>query len=241
MDMERPHKSLAAADMAPTGCGQSRWRRGQGPRLRHVRDSVTAKHHANYAGHDYHFCSNGCRTKFMADPGKYLTPAPTAEPVPEGTVYTCPMHPEVRQIGPGNCPICGMALEPDLVSLDDAPNPELADMTRRFWIGLALTTPVFALEMGSHFLGLHAFMERQNSNWMQLLLATPVVLWAGWPFFERGWGSIVMRNLNMFHADRYRNGRGMGFSIVGTLAPSLFRRRSAGWTDRWRSTSRRRP
>ncbi len=145
-----------------------------------------------------------------------------AEPVPEGTVYTCPMHPEVRQIGPGSCPICGMALEPDLVSLDDAPNPELADMTRRFWIGLALTIPVFALEMGSHFLGLHGFMERQNSNWMQLILATPVVLWAGWPFFTRGWASIVTRNLNMFTLIAIGTGAAWLFSIVGTLAPKLF-------------------
>ena len=185
-------------------------------------DPATAKHHASHAGHDYHFCSNGCRTKFIADPGKYLTPVQPAEAMPEGTVYTCPMHPEVRQIGPGNCPICGMALEPDLVSLDDARNPELADMTRRFWIGLALTIPVFALEMGSHFLGLHAFMERQNSNWMQLVLATPVVLWAGWPFFARGWASLVTRNLNMFTLIAIGTGAAWLFSIVGTLAPGLF-------------------
>ena len=183
---------------------------------------VTTKHHAEHAGHAYHFCSNGCRTKFVADPDKYLQPPASSEPVPEGTIYTCPMHPEVRQIGPGSCPICGMALEPDLVSLDDAPNPELADMTRRFWIGLGLTVPVFALEMGSHLLGLHALMERQSSNWAQLLLASPVVLWAGWPFFQRGWASIVSRNLNMFTLIAIGTGAAWLFSIVGTLAPNLF-------------------
>jgi Cu+-exporting ATPase len=185
-------------------------------------DPATAKHHAEHADKTYHFCSAGCRTKFAADPETYLAPQQPAKPAPEGTVYTCPMHPEVRQIGPGSCPICGMALEPDLVSLDDAPNPELADMTRRFWIGLALTLPVFALEMGSHLFGLHMLMERQASNWAQLVLATPVVLWAGWPFFQRGFASIVSRNLNMFTLIAIGTGAAWLFSIVATLAPQLF-------------------
>ena len=108
------------------------------------------------------------------------------------------MHPEIRQVGPGNCPICGMALEPDVVSLDTPPNPELADMTRRFWIGLALSVPPVVLEMGGHLAGGHGFIDPTLSNWIQLVFATPVVAWAGWPFFVRGWQSLVTRNLNMF-------------------------------------------
>src|SRR5690606_32613239 len=155
-------------------------------------DPHTAKHRASHMGHPYYFCSARCREKFVADPSRNLEKkdeAP-AENVPEGTIYTCPMHPEIRQVGPGSCPICGMALEPLLVSADSGPNPELADMTRRFWIGAVLTLPVFVLEMGQHALGLH-LLDQQLSNWIQFVLATPVVLWAGWPFFVRGWQSVV--------------------------------------------------
>ncbi len=127
---------------------------------------------------------------------------PTPSRVPEGTVYTCPMHPEVRQIGPGACPICGMALEPELATADSGPNPELADMTRRFWIGLALTVPVFVLEMGAHLFGAHAWIGQTLSNWLQFVFATPVVLWAGWPFFERGWQSVRHPQPQHVHADR---------------------------------------
>src|SRR5262249_37944506 len=143
-----------------------------------------------------------CREKFVAEPEKYLGKegegARKEEPLPPGTIYTCPMHPEIRQVGPGNCPICGMALEPELASADSGPNPELADMTRRFWIGLVLTLPVFALEMGAHIFGGHGFIDQKMSNWIQFALATPVVLWAGWLFFVRGWQSLLTRNLNMF-------------------------------------------
>jgi Cu+-exporting ATPase len=148
-------------------------------------DPHTAKHRAEYHGHPYYFCSAGCRTRFAADPQKYLG-ARTPEPVVEGAIYTCPMHPEIRQEGPGACPICGMALEPEVVSANDGPNVELIDMTRRFWIALALTLPVFALEMGAHIFGAHAFIDPKFSGWIQFALATPVVLWAGWPFFVRG-------------------------------------------------------
>lgn len=186
-------------------------------------DPHTAKHRTEHDGHPYYFCSAGCRTKFEADPEKYLNKAdaPPPAPVPEGTVYTCPMHPEIRQVGPGSCPICGMALEPDLVTLDSGPNPELADMTRRFWIALALTLPVFVLEMGSHVFGLH-LLDMRTSTYVQLALATPVVVWAGWPFFERGWQSIQTRNLNMFTLIALGTGVAFAYSLVATLAPEVF-------------------
>ena len=184
-------------------------------------DPHTAKYRAEHEGHTYYFCADRCRTKFIADPSAYLTER-KPEPVIEGAIYTCPMHPEIRQVGPGSCPICGMALEPEIVSSDTGPNPELADMTRRFWIGLALTVPVFALEMGGHLTGLHRSLGQQNSNWIQLLLATPVVLWAGRPFFERGWASLQTRNLNMFTLIAMGTGIAWIYSVVGTLAPSLF-------------------
>jgi Cu+-exporting ATPase len=142
--------------------------------------------------------------------------------VDEGAIYTCPMHPEVRQVGPGSCPICGMALEPLLVSAEPQANPELADMTRRFWFGLALALPVLVLEMGAHLTGLEHVIGRTTSNWLQLLLATPVVLWAGWPFFERGWQSLVTRNLNMFTLIAMGTGVAWLYSVIATLAPGIF-------------------
>jgi Cu+-exporting ATPase len=186
-------------------------------------DPHTAKHTALHAGRPYYFCSSRCREKFVADPKKYLAPEQArAQPVPEGTIYTCPMHPEIRQAGPGSCPICGMALEPELVTAETGPNPELVDMTRRFWIGLALTLPVFLLEMGGHLTNLHMLLGSQLSNWIQLALATPVVLWAGWPFFERGWASLRTRNLNMFTLIAMGTGVAWGYSVVATLFPGLF-------------------
>jgi len=186
-------------------------------------DPHTTKHRADHAGRPYYFCSAGCRSKFLADPLKYLEKdnRPSA-PVPEGTIYTCPMHPEVRQVGPGPCPICGMALEPLEVTADHGPHPELADMQRRFWIALALTAPVFILEMGSHLFGLHHLIAPTLSNWLQLVLATPVVLWAGWPFFERGWQSLVTRNLNMFTLIAMGTGVAWAYSVIATLAPQIF-------------------
>ncbi|HEX5779796.1 MAG TPA: heavy metal translocating P-type ATPase [Xanthobacteraceae bacterium] len=185
-------------------------------------DPHTAKHRATYEGRTYYFCSARCREKFETDPARYLKKDKAATaPVPAGTIYTCPMHPEIRQVGPGSCPICGMALEPLLVSADSGPNPELADMTRRFWIGLALTIPVFALEMGSHLLGLD-LIKQPYANWIQFALATPVVLWAGWPFFVRGWQSLVTRNLNMFTLIAMGTGVAYAYSVVATLAPGIF-------------------
>jgi len=141
---------------------------------------------------------------------------------PPGTIYTCPMHPEIRQVGPGNCPICGMALEPVVATADSGPNPELLDMTRRFWIGLALAIPVVALEMGGHLTNLHMLLGQTLSNWIQLVLATPVVLWAGWPFFVRGGHSLVSRNLNMFTLIAMGTGVAWLYSIVATTAPGIF-------------------
>jgi len=188
-------------------------------------DPHTTEHKAEHAGRPYYFCSAGCRAKFLAEPERYLDPATaaaTAEPVPEGTIYTCPMHPEIRQVGPGSCPICGMALEPVLVSLEAGPNEELIDMTRRFWIGLAPTIPVVVLEMGGHFLGLSHYISQLTSNWLQLILATPVVLWAGWPFFQRGWQSLVNRSLNMFTLIAMGTGTAWIYSVVATVAPGIF-------------------
>jgi Cu+-exporting ATPase len=187
-------------------------------------DPHTTPHRHQHHGHTYHFCSAGCRTKFAADPPRYLDPdhAKPQEPVPEGTIYTCPMHPEVRQTGPGSCPICGMALEPELVSAESAPNPELADMTRRFWIGLVLTVPVFALEMGGHLFDLTPIVSHTVSNWIQFVFATPVVLWAGWPFFVRGWQSLVTRHLNMFTLIALGTGVAYVYSLVALFLPHLF-------------------
>ncbi len=139
-----------------------------------------------------------------------------------GTEYTCPMHPQVRQMGPGSCPICGMALEPVVATAQTGDSPELRDMTRRFWVGLALTTPVFALEMGGHLVNLHHLIAQQTSNWVQLVVATPVVLWAGWPFFVRAWASLKNRSLNMFTLIALGTGVAWVYSMIGTLAPHLF-------------------
>ena len=187
-------------------------------------DPNTSKHRFDHRGTTYHFCSAGCRTKFASTPQQYLgkSKALPAADVPEGTVYTCPMHPEVRQIGPGACPICGMALEPELVSLDDAPNPELADMSRRFWIGLLLALPVIVLDMGAHIVGAHGWVEPTLSNWIQFAFATPVVIWAGWPFFVRGWQSLRTRNLNMFTLIAMGTGVAYLYSVVATVAPMVF-------------------
>lgn len=142
--------------------------------------------------------------------------------VAAGTTYICPMHAQIRQIGPGTCPICGMALEPEIATGDEGPNHELIDMTRRFWIGLLLTLPVFMLEMGGHFFNVHRYVSGPVSNWVQLVLATPVVLWAGWPFFVRGVQSLKTRNLNMFTLIALGTGMAWLYSIVGVLMPDVF-------------------
>jgi P-type Cu+ transporter len=184
-------------------------------------DPATAKHRFSHKGEDYFFCSARCRERFAAEPEKFLKPRESEPALPAGTIYTCPMHPQIRQVGPGSCPICGMALEPEEVTLDDKPDPELVDMTRRFWIALVLTLPVFAIEMAGHVAGIE-LVPMGWANWISFVLATPVVLWAGAPFFVRGWQSVVTRNLNMFTLIAMGVGVAYAYSVVGTLAPSLF-------------------
>ena len=142
--------------------------------------------------------------------------------MPEGTIYTCPMHPQIRQPGPGNCPICGMALEPEIATAAEGPSAEYLDMRRRFWIGLVLAVPVLVLEMGGHLVDLHMVVDPKVSNWIQLVLATPVVLWAGWPFFERAWQSLRTLNLNMFTLIAMGTGVAWLYSVVATVTPGVF-------------------
>ncbi len=185
-------------------------------------DPATTAHHATHEGAHYHFCSARCLAKFTAHPAKYLSGGTTGEPVAAaGAMWTCPMHPEIRQQGPGTCPICGMALEPEEPSLDDAPNPELVDFTRRWWVSAGLAVPLLILTMGTEFLGLR-LVDPALSPWIQLALTAPIVLWAGWPFFTRGWTSLVTRKLNMFTLIAIGVGAAFLYSLVATLAPGLF-------------------
>jgi Cu+-exporting ATPase len=205
-------------------------------------DPSTAADTFEYNGTRYYFCMPGCRKKFEADPAKYLArashppddhththahahaPVAPAAPAPPGTIYTCPMHPEIRQDHPGACPKCGMALEPLTISADDGPNPELVDMTRRMWIGVALGLPVFVLSMGDMLLGmgLGGRVSVGVANWVGLVCATPVVLWAGWPFFVRGWASITNRHANMFTLIALGVGAAYLFSVAATVLPNAF-------------------
>jgi Cu+-exporting ATPase len=184
-------------------------------------DPATAKHRAEHQGKDFFFCSAGCRTKFLDDPQRYLRPKLKADvPADAGAIYTCPMHPEVRQVGPGTCPICGMGLEPAAPTAEAGPNPELIDMRRRFWIGLGFTVPVVVLDMGGHLFG--PLVTPTLSSWIQLILSAPVVLWAGWPFFVRAVASVRARSLNMFTLIALGTGAAWLDSIVATLAPGLY-------------------
>lgn len=187
-------------------------------------DPHETAHHATHAGREHHFCSAGCKAKFVAEPERYMDHATQSKvEAPAGAIWTCPMHPEIRQGHPGACPICGMALEPDVATADAAPSAELIDMTRRFWVAVALTTPVFILEMGAHLIpALHHLVPMRTSIWIQMVLATPVVLWAGWPFFQRGWASLKTRNLNMFTLIAMGTGVAWAYSMVAALAPGLF-------------------
>jgi Cu+-exporting ATPase len=195
-----------------------------------VVDPVTAKNRAELDGQSYYFCCGGCKAKFLANPASYLKrpvkaapPAPSA-PAVSGTIYTCPMHAQIRQSTPGSCPICGMALEPEGIPEAEGTSPELKDMTRRFVIGAVLASPIFILEMGGHLpvLNLNHTVSMTASMWIQFVLATPIVLWCARPFFQRAWASILNRSPNMFTLIALGVGASYLYSLVATFAPALF-------------------
>jgi Cu+-exporting ATPase len=189
-------------------------------------DPNAGKPSYQHAGHIYHFCSDGCRSKFAADPDRYLTKGGEAKPLPQGTLYTCPMHPEIVQEKPGPCPICGMALEPMGVppEHDHGGNPELVDFTRRLWVALPLSLALVVLDMGAHVFGIDVlpFVSPHAQQWLKLALATPAVLWCGWPFFVRGVASLRSGWLNMFTLIGLGTGAAFLYSLVATTAPQLF-------------------
>ena len=185
-------------------------------------DARTSSHHHQLGETDYYFCSAHCLDKFKANPSQYLNPLEKG-PVEAlaGSIWTCPMHPEIRRDGPGQCPICGMALEPLEPTLEEGPNPELIDMSRRFWVSAVLSLPLVVLTFGAELFGWEPLPMR-ISMWVQLALATPVVLWGGWPFFERFWVSLKTRNLNMFTLIGLGVGVAYGYSVIASLAPATF-------------------
>jgi P-type Cu+ transporter len=185
-------------------------------------DLTKASHHVDHAGNTVHFCTAGCKAKFIADPARYLEDVPhSAAVVVDSGMWTCPMHPQIRQVGPGSCPLCGMALEPEALSLNDAPNPELVDFTQRLWVAGLLSIPLLLLSMGAEMVGLH-LVSMCASPWVQLALTAPIVLWAGLPFFERGWASLFTGHLNMFTLIAIGVGAAFVYSFVATVAPGLF-------------------
>jgi len=229
---ERPapsaHDSEAAATVTDPVCGM-RVKLGAG------------KPSFEYRGGTFHFCSNGCRTKFAAEPDRYLAPPaasagrppggharpetfPTASATRPGTLYTCPMHPEIVRDGPGACPICGMALEPMVATAEEQPNQELADMTRRLWLSAPLALALLVLDMGSHLFGLDLlpFLTERQQQYLQLVLALPVVLWGGWPFFVRGGNSFRSGHLNMFTLIAVGTGAAFLYSLVAVFIPGVF-------------------
>jgi Cu+-exporting ATPase len=188
-------------------------------------DPAESKHSQEHRGVTYHFCSAGCADKFGHDPARYLSPPKETGKAPADSeaIYTCPMHPEIRQKGPGSCPICGMALEPAMVTGDEGPSAEYRDMRRRFWVGVVLSVPLVVIAMGRHVLpGLAHAIPAAALSWVELALASPVVLWGGAPFFVRGWRSIVSRNLNMFTLIAVGTGAAWLYSLIATLAPGVF-------------------
>ncbi|PJJ99230.1 copper-translocating P-type ATPase [Lysobacteraceae bacterium NML91-0213] len=185
-------------------------------------DPAATPHHADHAGTRYHFCAARCRERFLADPDRFLVPrqdSPPDVPAPAGTIWICPMDPEIRQDHPGTCPICGMALEPEMPTLDDGPSPELADFRRRFWWTLPLSAMVMVLSMAGHHLD---WLSPAARTWLELVLATPVVLWAGWPFLQRCVQSIRNRSPNMWTLIGIGVSAAFAYSVVATVAPGLF-------------------
>jgi Cu+-exporting ATPase len=182
-----------------------------------------AEHRREHEGRSFYFCSEHCARKFAHAPDDYLKgERPNTKDAPADTIYTCPMHPEVEQVGPGFCPICGMALEPRTVTLEEGPSEELRDMTRRFWGSAALSLPLLVWVMGDHLLGFGQLISRQVAHWLQLALATPVVLWAGWPIFQRFWASLQNHSANMWTLIGLGVGAAYVYSVVATLAPGIF-------------------
>ncbi|KER38119.1 haloacid dehalogenase [Sphingobium indicum F2] len=184
-------------------------------------DSATTPYHATHLGNDYHFCSAGCRAKFVADPAAYLEAPGIAPEAPHGATWICPMHPQIRQEQPGTCPLCGMALELESPTIDDAPPPELQDFTRRTWVAGTLAVPLLLVSMVGEMLGVH-FVPPTWNAWVQFALSTPIVLWAGKPFFERGWASVRRRKPNMFTLVSLGVGAAYVYSVIATIAPQLF-------------------
>jgi P-type Cu+ transporter len=194
----------------------------------------SAKSRAEHDAQTYYFCCGGCKAKFVADPGQYLNPTPRPAPhsvpsassacVAQGSIYTCPMHPQIRRSKPGSCPICGMALEPDGIPEAENTSPELKDMTRRFLVGVVLAMPIFVLEMGGHLpvLNLRHYVSMAAWIWIQFALATPIVLWCAWPFFQRAWASVLNRSPNMFTLIALGVGASYLYSLAATFAPGLF-------------------
>jgi Cu+-exporting ATPase len=194
-------------------------------------DPSTAEHRADVHGQTYYFCCGGCKAKFVSNPDEYLKviTAPASQvapsvPVAQGTIYTCPMHSQIRRNAPGNCPICGMTLEPEGVPEAEGSSPELKDMSRRFIIGAILAAPIFVLEMGGHWtaLNLDRLVSMSASMWIQFALATPIVIWCAWPFFQRAWASVLNRSPNMFTLIALGVGAAYLYSLVATFAPGLF-------------------
>ncbi len=184
-------------------------------------DPATAEHRHEHQGHVYAFCSTRCLEKFRSDPERYLSERAKATDAPADAIYTCPMHPEIEQIGPGDCPICGMALEPKMVSVEEGPSAEYVDMRRRFWISAVLSVPLVAIAMGRHLMPLE-FISARWLDWGELALATPVVLWGAWPFFKRFWASLKTMSLNMWTLIGLGVGAAYAFSVVATVAPGVF-------------------
>lgn len=225
MNATHGHSKASRADNGPTCCG-GKTSPGAGMTTDAVCgmavDPAATAHHAHHDGSDYPFCSDGCRRTFLADPQRYLDPAShIAEPGPTGTLYTCPMHPQIVQEGPGTCPLCGMALEPKMPSLEEGENPELTDFRRRFWWSLPLSVATMALAMLAMTPVLHGLAPNLRV-WIELALATPVVLWAGWPFLQRWAQSIRSRSPNMWTLIGTGVLAAYGYSVVATVAPGLF-------------------